>query len=107
MHNVLGGTIDPHAAFLVSRGLKTLALRVRHVNAAALEIATRLEAHPKIARVHYPGEMRCPLRYAFLGHAMLPDPLVAHPKVARVHHPGGGKRRLLICSAACDNSIHS
>lgn len=29
MHNVLGGTIDPHAAFLVTRGLKTLALRVR------------------------------------------------------------------------------
>lgn len=28
MHNVLGGTIDPHAAFLVTRGLKTLALRV-------------------------------------------------------------------------------
>jgi cystathionine gamma-synthase len=55
MHNVLGGTIDPHAAFLVLRGLKTLALRVRHVNGAAMELATRLEAHPKIVRVHYPG----------------------------------------------------
>jgi cystathionine gamma-synthase len=55
MHNVLGGTIDPHAAFLVTRGLKTLALRVRHVNDSALELAKRLEAHPKIARVHYPG----------------------------------------------------
>lgn len=55
MHNVLGGTIDPHAAFLVTRGLKTLALRVRHVNESALELAKRLEAHPKISRVHYPG----------------------------------------------------
>jgi cystathionine beta-lyase/cystathionine gamma-synthase len=58
MHNVLGGTIDPHAAFLVTRGLKTLALRVRHVNDSALELAKRLEAHPKIARVHYPGGCR-------------------------------------------------
>lgn len=58
MHNVLGGTIDPHAAFLVTRGLKTLALRVRHVNASALELAKRLEAHPKISRVHYPGAPR-------------------------------------------------
>ena len=59
MHNVLGGTIDPHAAFLVTRGLKTLALRVRHVNDSALELAKRLEAHPKISRVHYPGGSVC------------------------------------------------
>jgi cystathionine beta-lyase/cystathionine gamma-synthase len=64
MHNVLGGTIDPHAAFLVTRGLKTLALRVRHVNDSALELAKRLEAHPKIARVHYPGGFTLQGRYA-------------------------------------------
>lgn len=55
MHNVLGGTIDPHAAFLVNRGLKTLDLRVERANRSALELANRLEAHPRIARVHYPG----------------------------------------------------
>ena len=55
MHNVLGGTVDPHAAYLLLRGLKTLGLRVTHQNGAALEIARRLEAHPRVARVHYPG----------------------------------------------------
>lgn len=51
----LGGSLDPHACFLLHRGLKTLALRVRHQNASALEIARWLEAHPSIATVNYPG----------------------------------------------------
>ena len=57
MHNVLGGTIDPHAAWLVLRGIKTLHLRVKQQNASAMTLATRLEAHPKIAAVHYPGAL--------------------------------------------------
>lgn len=52
---MLGNVIDPHQAFLIERGLKTLALRVRHQNAAALEVARFLEGHPKIDRVYYPG----------------------------------------------------
>lgn len=55
MHNVLGGVIDPHAAFLVNRGVKTLDLRVERANRSAFELARRLEAHKCIARVHYPG----------------------------------------------------
>jgi cystathionine gamma-synthase len=55
MHNILGGTIDPHAAYLLLRGMKTLDLRVQRQNTSALELAGRLEAHPKVARVHYPG----------------------------------------------------
>lgn len=55
MHNILGGVIDPHAAYLLLRGMKTLGLRVEHQNRTAFEIAKRLEAHPKIQRVHYPG----------------------------------------------------
>ena len=55
MHNVLGGTVDPHAAYLLLRGMKTLGLRVAAQNAAGLELAARLEAHPRVARVHYPG----------------------------------------------------
>lgn len=55
MHNVLGGTIDPHASYLLLRGMKTLDLRVERQNRTALEIARRLEAHSKVLRVHYPG----------------------------------------------------
>jgi cystathionine beta-lyase/cystathionine gamma-synthase len=51
----LGGSLDPHACFLLHRGLKTLAVRVRHQNASAGEIARHLAAHPKVAAVHYPG----------------------------------------------------
>ena len=50
-----GGSLDPHAAFLLHRGMKTLAVRVRHQNASALEIARFLEGRPEIARVNYPG----------------------------------------------------
>jgi cystathionine beta-lyase/cystathionine gamma-synthase len=53
--NHLGGSLDPHAAFLLNRGLKTLALRVRYQNESALRIAQFLEAHPAVARVHYAG----------------------------------------------------
>jgi cystathionine beta-lyase/cystathionine gamma-synthase len=53
--NHLGGSMDPHAAFLLHRGMKTLALRVKHQNASALEIARFLEAHPAIEKVNYPG----------------------------------------------------
>lgn len=52
---MLGGVMDPHAAFLVERGLKTLALRVGHQNQSAQRIAEYLEVHPAIARVWYPG----------------------------------------------------
>jgi cystathionine beta-lyase/cystathionine gamma-synthase len=53
--NHLGGSLDAHAAFLLHRGLKTLALRVRHQNASALELARFLEAHPAVRAVNYPG----------------------------------------------------
>jgi cystathionine beta-lyase/cystathionine gamma-synthase len=52
---VLGGCMDPHAAFLVLRGLKTLHLRVERQCENALALARRLEGHPKLSRVRYPG----------------------------------------------------
>jgi cystathionine gamma-synthase len=55
MHNVLGGVMDPHAAYLLLRGLKTLELRVQRHNQTALRLAKALEEHPKISCVHYPG----------------------------------------------------
>ncbi len=51
----LGGSLDPHAAFLLHRGMKTLAVRVRYQNESALKIAQFLEGHPAVARVNYPG----------------------------------------------------
>lgn len=53
--NHLGGTLDPHAAWLLERGLKTLALRVRQQNQSALMIAKFLSGHSAVRRVNYPG----------------------------------------------------
>jgi cystathionine gamma-synthase len=55
LRGVLGSVCDPHAAFLVARGMKTLGLRVAKQNATALAIAQRLEKHAAIERVFYPG----------------------------------------------------
>jgi len=55
LRGVLGSVCDPHAAFLVARGMKTLGLRVAKQNATALAIAQRLENHEAIERVFYPG----------------------------------------------------
>ncbi len=53
--NHLGGTLDPHACFLLHRGMKTLALRVRRQNDSAGRVARFLERHPAISVVNYPG----------------------------------------------------
>lgn len=52
---VLGGCMDPHAAFLALRGLKTVHLRVPRQCESALALARHLEGHEKIRRVLYPG----------------------------------------------------
>jgi cystathionine beta-lyase/cystathionine gamma-synthase len=51
----LGGTLDPHACFLLHRGLKTLALRVRAQNESALRLARLLAESKSVAHAHYPG----------------------------------------------------
>ncbi len=55
LRGVLGNVCDPHAAFLIGRGLKTLALRVEKQNATTLAIAKWLEGREEIERVFYPG----------------------------------------------------
>jgi cystathionine beta-lyase/cystathionine gamma-synthase len=50
-----GPSIDPHAAWLTERGLKTMALRVERSNANALAVAKWAQARPEFAAVHYPG----------------------------------------------------
>jgi cystathionine beta-lyase/cystathionine gamma-synthase len=52
---LFGGSLDPHACFLLQRGMKTLAVRVRHQNDTALKMAHFLEAYPAVERVNYPG----------------------------------------------------
>lgn len=51
----LGGSLDPHACFLLQRGMKTLSLRMQHHNTAALRIARHLSEHRAIRSVNYPG----------------------------------------------------
>ena len=51
----LGGTLDAFPAWLILRGMKTMALRVRQQNATAMVLAEYLSTHKKVAAVHYPG----------------------------------------------------
>jgi cystathionine beta-lyase/cystathionine gamma-synthase len=69
----LGNCMDPHAAWMLIRGLKTLAVRVARQNENALRVAEFLEQHAKVRRVHYPF-------------------LKSHPQhaIARAQMSGGG-----------------
>ncbi|MDM8517859.1 aminotransferase class I/II-fold pyridoxal phosphate-dependent enzyme [Desulfobacterales bacterium HSG16] len=53
--NHLGGCLDPHACFLLHRGIKTLAVRMKYQNESALKVANYLENHQMIEQVNYPG----------------------------------------------------
>ncbi len=55
MRRDLGGTLDPLPAWLVLRGMKTMALRVRQQNSNAMALAEFLAAHRKVTKVNYPG----------------------------------------------------
>jgi len=55
LHNAVGAIAGPFDSFLALRGVKTLALRMERHNQSALALAQWLEAHPKVARVFYPG----------------------------------------------------
>jgi cystathionine gamma-synthase len=54
LHGVLGGVLDPHAAYLLLRGMKTLPLRMEAHNRNAESVAAFLASHPKVETVHYP-----------------------------------------------------
>lgn len=55
IQNATGAILDPFSCFLISRGLKTLDLRVRAQSQTALTLARWLDAHPRVERVLYPG----------------------------------------------------
>ncbi len=55
LRGIMGGISSPHNAYLLERGLKTLALRMERHNANGLAVARFLEDHPRVERVLYPG----------------------------------------------------
>jgi len=55
VRRIFGNLLGPFDAYLVLRGIKTLALRVKKQNESAMELARWLEKHPKVKRVFYPG----------------------------------------------------
>lgn len=55
MLRILGGTLDPFAAFLLHRGLRTLPLRVARHNENGRRVVEALAEHPAVERIHYPG----------------------------------------------------
>ena len=55
MRRDFGGTLDPFPAWLILRGMKTMAVRVRQQNASAMVLAEFLSTHRKVKAVHYPG----------------------------------------------------
>ncbi|KAL7260648.1 hypothetical protein ACSBR1_006335 [Camellia fascicularis] len=63
LHNILGGALNPNAAYLIIRGMKTLHLRVQQQNTTALRMAKLLEGHPEVTQVYYPGLVSHPEHY--------------------------------------------
>jgi cystathionine gamma-synthase len=55
MQAMLGGITDPHTAYLLLRGVKTLGIRIRKQNENGMAVARFLEGHPRVRRVYYPG----------------------------------------------------
>jgi cystathionine beta-lyase/cystathionine gamma-synthase len=55
VRTMLGGTLDPHAAFLILRGIKTLSIRMQRHNESAMALARFLRSHDRVAKVNYPG----------------------------------------------------
>ena len=55
VHYNMGGTMDPHQAWLVLRGVKSLGLRMDRAQENAMKLATFLEKHPKVEWIRYPG----------------------------------------------------
>lgn len=80
---MVGTTLDPAAAYLLSRGMKTLDLRVNASCDNALRLARALREHPKVAQVYYPGLETDP------GHALAKTQMSAFGGVVAIDVAGG------------------
>jgi len=81
----LGSTPAPETAALLSRSLRTLVVRVRAQNAAAIAVARAMEAHPRVARVLYPGLESSP------GHALAARQMAGFGGMLALEVEGGGE----------------
>ncbi len=86
MHIMAGGTLDPAASYLLIRGMKTLELRMERACANAQRLATVLSAHPRVARVFYPGLPAHP------GHAVAARQMSAFGAMLSLELAGGGSQ---------------
>lgn len=80
----LGASLDPHACFLLQRGIKTLPLRVERQNGNTLALARYLDSHPAVIRVNYPGLETHP------GHQRARQLLQGYGGLLSFDHAGGG-----------------
>jgi methionine-gamma-lyase len=79
----VGATLDPAAAFLLSRGIRTLDVRVRATCDNALKLAQALRTHPRVTRVYYPGLVDDP------GHELAKRQMSAFGGVVSIDLAGG------------------
>lgn len=115
----MGASLDPHACFLLERGLKTLVVRMERHNANAARVAGFLAAHPAVARVHYAGLPAHPdharansllcglggmLAFELRGGAAAAERLLAAVRVATVAPSLGGVETLLSRPAATSHA---
>ena len=82
---VWGQAPDPFACWLLERGLKTLGVRVQRQNENAMALARWCEAHPAVARVHYPGLESHP------DHALATEILAGYGGMMALELSGGGE----------------
>jgi cystathionine gamma-synthase len=110
LRGILGPVCDPHAAFLVGRGIKTLGLRVERQNATGLAVARHLERHHAIEKVYYPGLLSHPdhaiaaeqmagfggvVSFVMRGGLGMANRLVDRMKLARIAPSFGGVESLV------------
>jgi cystathionine beta-lyase/cystathionine gamma-synthase len=81
---IFGAMLDPMSAWHLERGLKTLPLRMEAIHRNAMRLAERLESHPAVERVHYPGLARHPQ------HALAREQMKGFGGVVGVVVRGGG-----------------
>jgi cystathionine beta-lyase/cystathionine gamma-synthase len=79
----LGAAISPFSAFLIQRGIKTFALRMKQATGTALTLARWLEEHPAVERVHHPGLASSP------GHQVAREQMRAFPAILSFEVRGG------------------
>ncbi|MBM4317394.1 MAG: PLP-dependent transferase [Deltaproteobacteria bacterium] len=119
LFNHLGGCLDPHACFLLHRGMKTLGARVRYQNESALKVSGALEKCSKVARVIYPGLRSHPdhlrsrewfrgfggmLSFEFAGDAVEADTALKRLKIPFLAPSLGGVESLYVRPATASHS---